>query len=113
MEIRENTLENFSLRNGKQKKAKESLLCFLWGVGWGVQEGCEYLPGPETKVSLRKRDFKRCKNGVGKAFGQPVKRKKLQVCSFTIHVLTHSKLLDTLKDTEVNQNNDLRVCKWK
>lgn len=26
---------------------------------------------------------------------------------------TYSKLLDILKDTEVNQNNDLSVHKWK
>ena len=65
----------------------------MWTLSWSRVKGF---------VSLRKPDFKRRKNGVGKAFGYAVERKKFQVCSFKMYVLTHSKLLDVLKDTEVN-----------
>lgn len=70
-------------------------------MGEGERDVCEHLPDPETKVLLRWWGFKRYKNGV--------KRKMFQVCSFKIHVLIHSKLPDIVKDTEVNQNKDLRV----
>lgn len=81
----------------------------MWGVCRGRRQEHEHFPDPETKVSLRKWDSKRqCGQGIQLGCGE-----KYVIGVFIQDSCTSSKLLDILKDKEVNQINHLRVHKWK